>query len=251
MWIGGAIDLNETKRLESKRWGGADFDEIERLSANSGSIIGSILLKRSIQTVDLTDKNIINVGGGHGEEAEFLLKNGAGAVTILDIAPGQLRNACVRRQKHHLNNLECVRGDAENLPFKDGSFDLGYICMALHHFPNHIQSVSEVCRVSREVIFVDIMNPILTRIVTKLGLWKEEGGGIVPNRVNGKHVENLLTDQKLKPTVTYFFFAPTNTYNPFLIRGLIPFFNLSNRIINKSRRVGLLCGNVAIITGTP
>ena len=191
------------------------------------------------------------MGGGHGEEAEFLLKNGAGAVTILDIAPGQLRNACVRRRKHHLNNLECVRGDAENLPFKDDSFDLGYICMALHHFPNHVQSISEVCRVSREVIFVDIMNPMLTRIVTKLGLWKEEGGGIVPNRVNGKHVENLLTDQKLKPRVTYFFFAPANnTYNPFLIRWLVSFFTLSNRIVNKSRRVGLLCGNVAIITGT-
>jgi ubiquinone/menaquinone biosynthesis C-methylase UbiE len=244
------MDAREVKRVESEAWGKTSFAETERLSAKSGHIIGALILERSIQDFDIVDKNLINVGGGHGEEAELLLKNGAGAVTIVDIAEGQLKNACVRRQKHHLDNLECVRGDAEYLPFKDDSFDLGYIYMALHHFPNHARSITEVCRVSREVLFVDIMNPILTRVLTKIGFFREEWCGIAPNRLDGKSVENILTTQKLKPTVTYFFAVPTNTYNPLLIRCSISFFKLTNQLIARSKSAGLLCGNVAIIRGT-
>jgi SAM-dependent methyltransferase len=245
------MDAREVKRVESQAWGQISFAETERLSAKSSHIIGALILKRSIQDFDIVDKNIINVGGGHGEEAEFLLKNGAGAVTIIDIAEGQLKNACVRKQKHHLANLECVRGDAEYLPFKDDSFDLGYIYMALHHFPNHARSITEVCRVSREVIFVDIMNPILTRILTKIGFFREEGCGITPNRLDGKSVENILVNSKLESTVPYFFAVPTNTYNPFVIRCLVSVFKLTNRLVNRSQGIGLLCGNVALIVGTP
>ena len=240
----------EIKRIESQAWGDADFD-MDRIAAKSSQVIGALLLKRSIQDFELVGKNIINVGGGHGEEAEFLLKNGADAVTIVDIAPLQLKNARFRKEEHSLDDLECVRGDGENLPFKDDSFDLGYIYLALHHFPNHSRSISEVCRVSREVIFVDIMNPVLTRILTRFGFWREEGCGVTPDRLNGKDVENMLINQKLNPTVTYFFAVPVYTYNPFVIRCLVSVFKLSNSLVNRSNGIGLLCGNVAVVTGTP
>ena len=243
------MDAKELKRVESQAWGDADLD-MDRIATKSSHVIGALLQKRSIQDFELVGTNIINVGGGHGEEAEFLLKNGADAVTLVDIAPQQLKNARFRKEEHSLDSLECVRGDGDNLPFKDDSFDLGYICLALHHFPNHSRSISEVCRVSREVIFVDIMNPVLTRILTKFGFWKEEGCGIVPNRLDGKAVENMLINQKLKPKVTYFFVVPSNTYNPFLTRCLISFFKLTNQIVSRNRSLGLLCGNVAIISGT-
>jgi len=243
------MDATELKSVESQAWGDADFD-MDRIAAKSSQVIGALLLKRSIQDFELVGKNIINVGGGHGEEAEFLLKNGADEVTIVDIAPLQLKNARLRKEEHRLESLECVRADAENLPFRDESFDLGYIYLALHHFPNHSKSIFELCRVAREVIFVDIMNPVLTRILTRFGFWREEACGVTPNRLNGKSVENMLINQKLKPKVTYFFVAPSSTYNRPLTRCLISFFKLTNQIVSRSRSVGLLCGNVAIISGT-
>jgi ubiquinone/menaquinone biosynthesis C-methylase UbiE len=48
-------------------------------------------------------------------------------------------------------------GGRRALSLKDDSFDLGIIHMALHHFPNYARSAGEVCRVSREVISVDII----------------------------------------------------------------------------------------------
>jgi len=187
---------------------------------------------------------VINVGRGHGEEAVFLLNAGAAIVALVDIAPAQLRHSSVRKQKHHLDGLECIRGDAENIPFKDDSFDLGYVYMALHHFPSTIKSISEVCRVSREVVFVDIMNPLVTRVVTKLGFFKEEDG-IVPNRLKGEDVENLLMRQELIPETTYFFVAPIDTYNLFLTRCWILLFKIINSVISRSKEFGLLFGNVA------
>jgi hypothetical protein len=246
-----AMDAREVKRVESEAWGKSSFAEIERLSAKSSHIIGALILKRSIQDFDIADKNIINVGGGHGEEAEFLLKNGAGAVKILDIAEGQLKNACVRGQKHHLDNLQRIKGDAENLLFVDNCFDVGYVFMAFHHCPDYSQGIFEICRVSRQVIFVEIMTPVLTRILTKLGFFQEEGCGIAPNRLNGKRVKKVLINQQLNPKLTYYFVVPLYTHNPFVIRCLVSVFWLSNSLVNRSKGIGLLCGNVAVITGTP
>lgn len=243
------MDASEIKKKESQAWGKADFDEIERASAKSSHIIGALLQKRSIQNFDLGGKYVINVGGGYGEEAEFLLKTGAAMVALVDIAPAQLRHSSVRKQKHHLDGLECIRGDAENIPFKADSFDLGYVYMALHHFPSHVKSISEVCRVSREVVFVDIMNSLVTRVVTELGFYRDEDG-IVPNRLNGKDVENLLMRQQLIPKTTYFFVAPVDTYNLFLTKCWILLFKIINSAISRSEALGLLFGNVAIISGT-
>jgi ubiquinone/menaquinone biosynthesis C-methylase UbiE len=243
------MDASERKKRESQAWGKADFDEIVHASAKSSHVISALLQKRSIQNFDLRNKYVINVGGGYGEEAEFLLKRGAAMVALVDIAPAQLRHSSIRKQKHHLDGLECIRGDAENIPFKDDSFDLGYVHMALHHFSSHEQCISEVCRVSREVVFVDIMNPLITRVVTKLGFYKDEDG-IVPNRLNGKDVENLLMHQELIPKTTYFFVAPVGTYNLFLTRCWILLFKTINSVISRSEAFGLLFGNVAIISGT-
>ena len=119
--------------------------------------------------------------------------------------------------------------------------------MALHHFPNHAKTITEICRVSRDVLFVDVMNPLLVRILIKIGFLGEEGCGITTNRLDGKSVENMLKNHKLQADITYFFVVPVYTYNPFLIRCLISFFELTNQLINKSKSAGLLCGNVAII----
>ncbi len=248
---GDTIDPTETKRFESEAWGSEETEfDIDRILARSDRIIDTFLLKKSIQNFNLADKLVINVGGGDGHEAEFLLENDAKAVTIVDISHKQLKNACTRKQKHHLDNLECVKGDAENLPFADNCFDVGYIYMALHHCPDYSRGISEICRVSRQVIFVDIMNPVLTRTLTKVGFFREEGCGIAPNRLNGKRVKKMLINSKLNPTVTYFFAVPAYTYNPFVIRCLVTVFKLSNSLVNRSNGVGLLCGNVAVITGT-
>ncbi len=221
----------------------------DRKTNNLALIVERVLINKSISGVDLSRKDILNIGGGSGFEAEILLKHGAKSVTLLEIASEQLDVARTRRQRGRLPNMEFVRGDAENLPFCDNTFDLSYVHMALHHLSDNVKGMTEACRVADEIIFVDKMNPVLTRFLSVFGLFtKEEGQPI--NRVSGKDVPNLLRRMHIEPNVTYFFAHPLATHNECIIRSYFALCNALNMLVNRSRLLGSLIGNVAIIHGT-
>ena len=88
---------------------------------------------------------VLEIGCGCGSEAERFVRAGA-HYTALD-----LTNAAVgvTRRRFQLASLEgqFVQGDAENLPFADGSFDVVYSHEVLHHTPDTPRTVREVHRV--------------------------------------------------------------------------------------------------------
>lgn len=241
------MDPSDIKRIELHTWG-SSLEEEDHIAHRLDRILERMLIYRSIEDIDLVDKDILNVCGGSGIEAEILLKQDAKSVVLLDISQRQLEVARMRAQRAHLNGLECVKGDAENLSFCDGTFSLSYIHMALHHLPDKIKGITELCRTSDEVVIIDIMNPLLTRLLNMLGLFTEEGE-IKPNRLNGKNVADLLEGTGLKPTITYFFVPPIYTCNRYIIRCYLFAFKTINSLVNRSKLLGSLFGNVAIISG--
>jgi ubiquinone/menaquinone biosynthesis C-methylase UbiE len=88
---------------------------------------------------------VLEIGCGCGSEAEGFARAGA-RYTAVD-----LTNAAVSitQRRFQLNNLEgqFVQGDAENLPFADGSFDLVFSHGVLHHTPDTPRTIREVHRV--------------------------------------------------------------------------------------------------------
>jgi ubiquinone/menaquinone biosynthesis C-methylase UbiE len=242
---------DKKKEIEAEAWRGvSDFDlPPSRLSDIYAIEHNNFLLNRSIQHFDLHSKKIINVGGGHGKEAEFLIENGAKEVVIVDIASGQLKSAKIRKAKHNLDALDIILGDGESLPFKDKVFDLGYISMALHHFPDHNKSISEICRISKEVIFVDIVSALITRTLNFFGFFRKEWCGIEPNRLNEKEVKSILNNQKIEAKITYFFIPPYYGNNVLILRCIKFISRAINFVICRSKRIALIFGNVAIIEG--
>lgn len=120
----------EIKKIEMKSWKGIkEFNSYPRSLAEKCSQAQDIgLLERSIKFLDLHDKLVINVAGGHGKEAEFLVRKGTREVVLGDIALRQLFSAKIRKEKRGLEqNIELILLDAEHLPFKEKSFDFGYI----------------------------------------------------------------------------------------------------------------------------
>jgi len=244
---------NERKRIEAEAWQGvSNFDSQPSCLSDIYRIeCDNFLLNASMPQFDLHDKNIINVGGGHGNEAEFLIRNGTKNVVIVDIAIGQLKSARLRKEKHKLDGLDTILGDAERLPFKNKVFDMGYIYEALHHFPDHKASISEICRVSKEVIFVDIMNALITRSLNHFGLFRKEWCGIEPNRLNEKVVRNILDDQKMKVKIAYYFIPSYYGNNILILHWVKLFTKVINFAIGRSKRIAPLLGNMAIIEGKP
>ena len=238
------------KKIESNSWKGVQ--NIDFVPTSPMAVYNKewkdFLLEESIKSTCLNGKTVINVGGGHGEEAEFLIKKGAEKVLLVDIAPEQIKSAKIRKKDHKLHNLDVEVGDAENLACEDDEFDLGFICMALHHFPSHKKSITEICRVSGQVIFIDIMNSRLTKFLGIWGLFKEEWCGIEPNRLEKKLVTQIMRENYMKMKIKYFFYPPYSGNNIFLLKLI----KLISRIINGIigfRVIASIFGNVVIIKG--
>src|SRR5450631_2698164 len=88
---------------------------------------------------------VLEIGCGCGSEAERFARAGA-HYTAVDLTGAA---ATITRRRFQLANLEgrFVKGDAENLPFADGSFDLVYSHGGLHHTPDTPRTICEVHRV--------------------------------------------------------------------------------------------------------
>jgi ubiquinone/menaquinone biosynthesis C-methylase UbiE len=94
-------------------------------------------------------KKVLEVGFGAGTDFIQWLRAGA-AATGIDLTQEALDNVSRRIQQYHLPAPEkiCV-ADAENLPFGENSFDLGYSFGVLHHSPDTAKAVAQLVRVIR------------------------------------------------------------------------------------------------------
>ncbi len=90
------------------------------------------------------------------------LAESAAAVTCLDTTPEMLEVGKKEAQKSELANMVFVIGDAAQLPFLDGSYDLTFCRLALHHIPDYEKPFSEMARVLRpggRQVLVDLVAP--------------------------------------------------------------------------------------------
>jgi fatty-acid O-methyltransferase len=106
--------------------------------------------------VNLGGKRVLEVSCGHGGGASYLMRTlRPTSYTGLDLNPAAIAFC---RDKHHLDGLDFVRGDAENLPFPDQSFDAVInIEASLHYlrFPRFLAEVARVLRRGGHFLYAD------------------------------------------------------------------------------------------------
>src|SRR5271170_7619312 len=97
--------------------------------------------------VELRGKNVLEVSCGHGGGASYLTRTlQPKNYTALDLNPAGI-NFC--RQRHRVDGLNFIQGDAENLPFEPDAFDAVINVEASHCYPNFPRFLAEVARVLR------------------------------------------------------------------------------------------------------
>jgi fatty-acid O-methyltransferase len=102
---------------------------------------------RTATQADLTGKEVLEAGCGHGGGASYLMRTlHPASYTGLDLNSAGV-DFC--RKRHNLPGLEFVQGDAENLPFADESFDAVINIESSHCYPRFARFVAEVARVLR------------------------------------------------------------------------------------------------------
>jgi len=122
--------------------------------------------------------SVLDIGSGTGR-AIFFLKQAKPDLKVVGIEPvKELREI---GYSNGLSEDELVDGDATNITFLDGSFDLVCEFGALHHIKRADRAVSEMLRIAKKAIFISDANnfgqgTLLARTAKQLldivGLWK-------------------------------------------------------------------------------
>jgi ubiquinone/menaquinone biosynthesis C-methylase UbiE len=94
---------------------------------------------------DLSGKEVLEVGCGHGGGASFVKRTlRPRRMTGLDLNPDGI---ALCRSRHAVEGLDFKEGDAEALPFPDASFDAVLNVESSHCYPDFPRFLSEVARV--------------------------------------------------------------------------------------------------------
>ncbi len=98
---------------------------------------------------------VLEVGCGTGFTTEEIARRvGEENVVAVDLTPEQMEKA-VRR----FDDAEFLRGDAENLPFRDSVFDASISAGSIEYWPNPQKGVQEMARVTKSGGRVVILAP--------------------------------------------------------------------------------------------
>ena len=133
-------DLAAIKRRQQATWASGDYHMIGTQIA----IVSELL----IEALDLhSTERVLDVATGSGNAALAAARRGC-AVVGLDFVPALLIRARRRAEADGLA-ADFVAGDAEDLPFDDGSFDVVSSVFGAMFAPDQDKTASELARVCR------------------------------------------------------------------------------------------------------
>ena len=135
------VDYDAVKAAQQKMWAEGDFARI----GLSQTIVGELLCEAAEV---LPGDRVLDVACGAGNTALAAARRFA-HVTGLDFVPALLDHARERSRSELLEDIEWVAGDAENLPFEDGSFDVVMSTFGVIFAPNQRLAAAELLRVCR------------------------------------------------------------------------------------------------------
>jgi ubiquinone/menaquinone biosynthesis C-methylase UbiE len=133
-----SMAFEELKQKQSTVWGTGPYQNItETLPDIHARVINKLDPQPGVKWLDLAC--------GTGAVAELAAQKGAD-VTGVDLAPALIETAKERAQKRGLD-IDYRVGDAENLEFEDGAFDVVSSTCGIMFTPDHEASARELTRV--------------------------------------------------------------------------------------------------------
>jgi ubiquinone/menaquinone biosynthesis C-methylase UbiE len=159
-----------------------------------------------VEAVDLGGLNVLEVGSGRGGGASYMARYlKPRSMVGLDITGAAIRFC---NQHYHIPNLSFVQGDAESLPFDDGSFDAVVSVESSHCYramERFLHGVYRVLRPNGYFLFADHrakeqVEALRTQICqTGFALRREQR--ITPNVLRALDLDNARKQQLIQQKV--------------------------------------------------
>jgi ubiquinone/menaquinone biosynthesis C-methylase UbiE len=134
------VQLDEFKSRQRATWDAGDYATLSERIEDVGRLV---VARAAIET----RMQVLDVACGTGNAAIQAARLGA-RVTGLDLVPKLLEQGRATAEAQGLE-LEWVEGDAEELPFEDGSFDRVVSVFGHMFAPRHRRTADEMARVCR------------------------------------------------------------------------------------------------------
>jgi ubiquinone/menaquinone biosynthesis C-methylase UbiE len=135
-------DFTELKQRHRVVWASGDYDQIaQRILPVADHVVRSARIRDG--------ERVLDVACGTGNTALMARARGA-RVTGLDLTPELLAVAQGRAAEEGYRDITWKEGDAENLPFPDGTFDVVVSSCGLMFAPDQQKVADEVARVTRQ-----------------------------------------------------------------------------------------------------
>ena len=131
-------DLTELKRSHRATWAAGDYD---RIAHGIRAVADHVVRTGRVRP----GERVLDVACGTGNTALAARARGA-AVTGLDLTPELLAVARTRAAEEGYDDITWEVGDAEDLPFPDGAFDVVVSSCGLMFAPDQRKAAGEVAR---------------------------------------------------------------------------------------------------------
>jgi ubiquinone/menaquinone biosynthesis C-methylase UbiE len=164
VWHKLIIDFDKSKSNTFMNYGYAaldnSYDTIKLEDADKHDLYSLQLYDFVVRNLDLTGKNVLEVGSGRGGGASYITRyKKPKSYTAVDISQ-QVMDFCTNF--HNVEGLKFVKGDAENLPFPDNSFDVIVNVESARCYPsipNFFTQVNRLLKQDGEFRFTDMIKP--------------------------------------------------------------------------------------------
>jgi len=186
------------------------------------------------------EKKILELGCGTGEYTLRLVKTGSNIIAI------DISNSLIQQAKQKVNSANFIIANAENLPFKDNTFDAIVGNAVLHHLnlDNALSEIKRVLKSGGSIAFTEpnMLNP-QNLIVKNIKLIKSWVGESPDERAFFKwQVLRILTNQGFTAVVV----KPFDFLHPVTPRLLIPLVNKLGKILEKMPLIKEIAGSLMI-----
>lgn len=133
----------------SKRTAVKQFGRRSGAYAACGTLMDQTDLDTVVELLELSgSERVLDVATGTGYLAMALSPH-VGEVVGIDITPQMLGLAVQAARERGMDNISYLNGDVEHLPFGECGFDVVSCRFSFHHFPEPLESLSEMTRVLR------------------------------------------------------------------------------------------------------
>ena len=108
--------------------------------------------RRAVRIISGAYKNpkILDVATGTGDLSIAAMKAEPVSITGIDISDGMLEIGRNKIKRKGLSDrIQLIKGDSENMPFNDSTFDVAMVAFGVRNFPDPLKGLSEMARVVR------------------------------------------------------------------------------------------------------